>query len=375
MTPVAEKSRHCAACDRVLIDFSSMSDLELGNYLRRHPGKLCGRFSSRQLDRHLALGGPRRIGGLRAAAAAAGLLLTLPASAQQMQPVPTEQLAPPAGNKAVPAAGETKEQGLSWVTITGLITDENGEPLIGASILVKGTTTGTVADLEGNYELKVSTQADVTLLINYLGFAPIERIIKVADLQDGRVENGKMKMDTARMEVVLVAGYVVYQPSLPRRIFINPVQRFVIRPVRRLVHSIGDWHDGRFARRAARKLRREERLAGQEDNAPVPAAVATEKAAERSVVPETIAPQNLAFRAFPNPFTDYLEVSFRMVDKGPYQLELYSAAGQLLGVWEGVAAAGLQAVRLDQQLAQLPDGLYFLEIRTADTTSVLALQH
>lgn len=40
-------------------------------------------------------------------------------------------------------------------TVTGKVVDENGEPVIGASIIVKGTTVGTVTDYDGNFMLEV----------------------------------------------------------------------------------------------------------------------------------------------------------------------------------------------------------------------------
>ena len=40
-------------------------------------------------------------------------------------------------------------------TITGKVIDKNGEPIIGANVLVKGTTNGTVTDVDGNYTLEV----------------------------------------------------------------------------------------------------------------------------------------------------------------------------------------------------------------------------
>lgn len=58
-------------------------------------------------------------------------------------------------------------------TITGTISDENGEPLIGANVLEKGTTNGTATDINGNFELSVTDLAG-TLTISYVGYAPME---------------------------------------------------------------------------------------------------------------------------------------------------------------------------------------------------------
>lgn len=56
--------------------------------------------------------------------------------------------------------------------VTGRITDEDGEPLIGASVQVKGTSTGTVTDIDGNYS--IDAPADATLVISYTGYATQE---------------------------------------------------------------------------------------------------------------------------------------------------------------------------------------------------------
>lgn len=54
-------------------------------------------------------------------------------------------------------------------SVSGSITDEAGEPLIGASILVKGTTSGTATDIDGNYILDLPAGADI-LVVSYTGF-------------------------------------------------------------------------------------------------------------------------------------------------------------------------------------------------------------
>ena len=58
--------------------------------------------------------------------------------------------------------------------IQGTVTDENGEPLIGASILIKGTTVGTIADLDGYFELWMPYGAEGRIQVSYTGFEPLE---------------------------------------------------------------------------------------------------------------------------------------------------------------------------------------------------------
>src|SRR5699024_1793881 len=56
--------------------------------------------------------------------------------------------------------------------ITGIIKDVNGEPIIGANVVEKGTTNGSVTDIEGRFSLNVAS--DATLIISYIGYVTIE---------------------------------------------------------------------------------------------------------------------------------------------------------------------------------------------------------
>ena len=54
----------------------------------------------------------------------------------------------------------------------GVVTDENGEPIIGANVVEKGTTNGTVTDLDGKFTMEVSENG--VLQISYIGYAMTE---------------------------------------------------------------------------------------------------------------------------------------------------------------------------------------------------------
>lgn len=85
--------------------------------------------------------------------------------------------------------------------VRGRITDETGETLIGVTIVIKGTTTGTVTDFDGFYELDVNSLYD-TLVYSYIGF---RRVIQAID---GRTEiNIIMRMTSFALEEVVAIGY------------------------------------------------------------------------------------------------------------------------------------------------------------------------
>ncbi|PCJ98956.1 MAG: SusC/RagA family TonB-linked outer membrane protein [Flavobacteriaceae bacterium] len=86
-------------------------------------------------------------------------------------------------------------------TITGTVLDENDVPLIGVTIIEKGTTNGTTTDFDGNYSITVSSSTSV-LVFSYIGYKSIEI---ATDTQT--VINTVLVEDTARLDEVVVVGY------------------------------------------------------------------------------------------------------------------------------------------------------------------------
>ncbi|MEO0775979.1 MAG: SusC/RagA family TonB-linked outer membrane protein [Bacteroidota bacterium] len=74
-------------------------------------------------------------------------------------------------------------------TVSGTITDQEGEPLIGASILAKGTTTGTVTDFDGNYALEVP-EGTTELEFSYTGFATQTLALGASNVLDVKMSEG-----------------------------------------------------------------------------------------------------------------------------------------------------------------------------------------
>ncbi|OWW27403.1 SusC/RagA family TonB-linked outer membrane protein [Zobellia sp. OII3] len=86
-------------------------------------------------------------------------------------------------------------------TVTGQVTDEVGEPLPGATVLIKGTTVGVTTDFDGNYSIEVTGEGDF-LLISYLGYATKEIQVGVQS-----TINVSLEPDASQLEEVFVVGY------------------------------------------------------------------------------------------------------------------------------------------------------------------------
>ncbi len=90
--------------------------------------------------------------------------------------------------------------------IRGIITDAHGEPIVGASVLVKGTSSGTVSDLNGRFSLAFSNPA--TLVISFLGMKTVE--VEAAPNREVKVT---MQEISTLMDEVVVTGYGNFKKS------------------------------------------------------------------------------------------------------------------------------------------------------------------
>ena len=86
-------------------------------------------------------------------------------------------------------------------TITGTIVDNTKEPLIGVNIVVKGTSTGTVTDIDGKFSLPI-TETNAVLVISYIGYKSQE--IKVGNQSSLNVT---LEAETLGLEEIVVVGY------------------------------------------------------------------------------------------------------------------------------------------------------------------------
>jgi len=117
--------------------------------------------------------------------------------AEAKQPESKKEAAQVARSKSI-ASGFTSDQTI----IQGkVVSAEDGTPLPGVNIIVKGTTTGTVTDMQGNYQL-TSNSRDLTLVYSFIGMQTQE--VKAKDQSELTV---KLKSDQSQLSEVVVTGY------------------------------------------------------------------------------------------------------------------------------------------------------------------------
>lgn len=94
----------------------------------------------------------------------------------------------------------TAQQQSKNITVTGIVKDNFGEPIIGATVLEKGTTNGTITDIDGKFTFSVRPGAMIT--ISYIGY-----LTKEVKATAGSLINVSLKDDTQTLEEVVVVGF------------------------------------------------------------------------------------------------------------------------------------------------------------------------
>ena len=95
---------------------------------------------------------------------------------------------------------------LAQVLVKGTVKDNLGEGVPGASVQVKGTSQGTITDLDGKFTLNIP-QKNATLVISFIGYVTVEQ---KADSQKPMVIT--LKEDTKTLDEVVVVGYQEVRP-------------------------------------------------------------------------------------------------------------------------------------------------------------------
>ncbi|MFC4870707.1 SusC/RagA family TonB-linked outer membrane protein [Negadavirga shengliensis] len=86
------------------------------------------------------------------------------------------------------------------ITISGTVVDEEGDPIPGATVFVRGTSTGTATDLDGKYSLTVPEGSEIT--VSYIGY-----VSQTVVVENQSEINITLQLDTSSLEEVVVIGY------------------------------------------------------------------------------------------------------------------------------------------------------------------------
>ena len=224
--PENDLGRHCQKCSHTIIDFRTSTDSEIAEKHLFSDAKVCGLYNKEQLQEPVKTSPTSNKANFKSIYFASISLLTSSSFAQEKTVIKTEQTD---RNLCVKAEVDTihseeKVQDNSSesnsIIISGKITDENGEPLAGGNIVVKGSSIGVSTDFDGIYKLTLnqkSTSENIILVYSYIGFSTLEKALDLVELQQNQIINIKLVEDYDS----ITSFYVTLKPPLHKRIWRN----------------------------------------------------------------------------------------------------------------------------------------------------------
>lgn len=241
--PEHGEGRLCEACDRTLIDFTSLSEQEILNLQIANDFKLCGSYTRTQIDRihryHLLQESKRKTPWLVSLLMGGGVLAPVLSNAQA--PFATDSLITqsPAipgvpGNIQLPLL-TTKNISLDSIYVSGTVVDINsGETLPFAIIRIEGVEGQTFSDIDGRFELALpAKQATYNINVWLEGYKDSTVVLSQTNIQNKVIELEPLDffVETCRPEFryqgggptsITVIEFDPYSMKYPAKVWLNP---------------------------------------------------------------------------------------------------------------------------------------------------------
>lgn len=199
---VRDDGRLCQSCNKVVVDFTSMNDREIVDYLVAHSGRVCGRLAQHQLKVYSfeeAVVVRPGFGLLKAGFVSLFLLITaspILATTKEVHPVEI----------SLPATEDHGGTGSIDVVEGRVVSMDDGAALPGVNVMFKGATIGTVTDTEGRFKLDGLMSNGDTLTVSFIGYKTAEYAVRGDRASYLEIA---LEADVAQLtEVVVVAGMI-----------------------------------------------------------------------------------------------------------------------------------------------------------------------
>jgi hypothetical protein len=307
MTP-KEQGRFCGSCEKVVVDFSAMTDNELLDYISKASQHVCGRFSPDQLNTDLKKAEhKKRFSWAYVWNLLLATLLITEAKAQgkpvvkKKPAVQQMDLLPRMGTIAVVEPDQLELPPPREISGTVLDSYSN-KPLQGASVYVKGSKTGMASDSLGNFHVRVNIGD--TVIISYIGYKTQTLVI------DSNTNWQHVNMAMLELEGTMGLIYVEHK----------------VRKKEKVKRVINNW---------------------------TPAALKKD------------------IRIYPNPIVrgNTIQADLSLKQAGEYKLELFDVRGRVVTVQKLVMATKEQKVTIPTQAAW-SSGIYWIRITAPGVKNV-----
>ncbi len=340
MTPNS-KGRHCDQCEKTVIDFTGKTDRQIINEMKQANGSVCGRLRQSQTGKNIQLDYEfvRNTKWKTFGLMIAGLMGTGTSYAQvPPESSPIEQMQLIGEVDYLPTTTEQKN------IVSGRVLDEeSGEPLPFVTVLLKDTSLGVATDLEGNFQIELTEGLEnVDLIASYLGYTTVET---QANLKKQHSFDILMPVDTQ----AFLVGMVVYTKQSK-----NPFKA-IKRHSRNKFHKLKNFLANRKERRENRQLNKATRFfetTGKE----------TSTTKDQNQNTQVLSSAEWIVNAYPNPFSQQINVVLQFDKEEEVTLVLYDDAGRQLFSTPHLTANGQTTATLNLKGLKIPHGSYFLSV-------------
>jgi len=203
------KGGYCSSCNKIVVDFTKMSDHEILAYFTEQPSGTCGRFRQGQLKNYAYELSPLSIHpglSLLKAGLVSLLLMVIskPTWSQPVLSIAKQEVAAYQTERIVP-----NDTTATLMTVRGIVRDETHGPMPGVNVVLIGSTRGTVTDNSGRFELSASMKAGDVLHFSFIGYE--SQKYKLPKDFSGELEIPMITLDPEIMGSVAVVEY--YEPK------------------------------------------------------------------------------------------------------------------------------------------------------------------
>ena len=315
MVPV-KGGKFCGSCEKTIVDFRQMNDRQIIRFYEKSDHKICGVFLPNQLNRAIPFPMERTLSRnwKAIAALASGLLLTGGLMAQTTslnQPTPVVQTIV----KGETVVNEVDHASSPSKLLKGFIkSSTDKEPLIGATILIKGMEIGAISDFDGFFELAIPADIEeMEVTISYTGYESQTILF-----------NQQYPLPSQEITVAMNAEMIPWEePMIMGMIIAETGEK-----------GTCEAGDNAFI----------EEIPEIEPDLKINKATA------------------LDITVYPNPFTNQFKVDFEYKTDGDYLFHLYDMNGSLIYAKTYTLLKGKQTVDLDMNHQNLINGMYILQI-------------
>jgi CarboxypepD_reg-like domain len=165
-----DNGRHCASCDKVVIDFTKMSDAQILTFLQHKKSNTCGRFRHDQMKGYSDAILPRINSGFTLLKAGIISMLLALISKNASGQIMTN----PSANYASAYVDRNEQERMLTTelrTIRGVVyADDDQSPIAGANVAVKGTNIGTTTNAAGEFSIDYHFKEGDVLVFTFIGY-------------------------------------------------------------------------------------------------------------------------------------------------------------------------------------------------------------